>query len=274
MRWIVMMLAFALLGAGRAAAAAAEEPAGWQFEVVPYAWIPGTYGSIDVDGRTAHADTGPGELLSLVFKGDALAAGAYASARYDRFSVCVDAFGGFVKESIIEDVPTRFCTLSLGAKGDVRPVFLDVAFGYQLGEWALPERRRPVTLGVYAGMRYTHLGVDLSGAVGVNGGVQRNAAASDSFNWADPLIGVRWEVPLLDRLSLDFRGDIGGFHASSKLIWGIVSDVRYWMEWSPWGTQTWLGAGYRVLAFDHEFKGTNNANLQFRGPVVALGFVF
>jgi hypothetical protein len=274
MRRALLTLVCALISVGHAVAAEADEPAGWQFEVAPYAWIPGTYGTIDVRGRTAHADTGPGEILSLLFKGDALAAGGYFAARYDRWSAFLDAFGGFVKESIIEDVPTRFCTLSIGAKGTIHPLFVDVAFGYELGEWTLAQRSRPVSLGVYAGMRYTHLGVDLSGALGVNGGVQRNAAASDSFDWADPMIGVRWEVPLLDRLTLDFRGDIGGFHASSNLTWGIVSDLRYWMEWSPWDTQPWLGAGYRVIAFDHDFKGTNDADLQFRGPMMALGFVF
>ena len=31
----------------------------------------------------------------------------------------------------------------------LNPVILDVAAGYQLGEWSLPERQRPITLGVY-----------------------------------------------------------------------------------------------------------------------------
>ncbi len=274
MRGTAWALAMALLGLGATRAAATDDPPEWEFEVVPYMWITGTYGTVGVDGQTAHASTGPGQVLSLLFNGDAFAAGGYFGARYERWSVFLDAFGGFVNDSVTQDFPTRFCTLSIGATGKVRPVFLDVAFGYQLGEWAMPKRRRPITLGVYAGMRYTHLGIDLSGAVAVNAAVRRNAAASDSFNWADPMIGVRWEVPLLDRLSLDFRGDIGGFGASSELIWGLLGDLRYWVEWSPWSTRPWLGAGYRVLAFDHEFEGTNQADLQFRGPWVALGFVF
>ena len=64
---------------------------------------------------------------------------------------------------------------------------------------------------------------------GVSGGVHWSASAFQSWGWADPLIGFRWEVPVLDRLSLAFRGDIGGFGASSDLIWGIDSEVRYWL---------------------------------------------
>ena len=94
------------------------------------------------------------------------------------------------------------------------------------------------------------------------------------FDWADPLLGVRWEVPILDQLSLDFRADIGGFGASSKLIWGIVSGVRYWLTWHPWSLQPWLGAGYRVMAFDRDAGGADSLDLQFRGPYSGVGVLF
>jgi hypothetical protein len=55
-------------------------------------------------------------------------------------------------------------------------------------------------------------------AVSVNG-QQFNGNVSRVFDFADPMIGVRWGVPLLDRLSLDFRGDLGGLPTGSKLTW-------------------------------------------------------
>ena len=88
------------------------------------------------------------------------------------------------------------------------------------------------------------------------------------------MIGVRWEVPLLDSLSLDFRGDIGGFGASSELIWGLVGDVRYWLTWRPWSLEPWIGAGYRALAFDRSPSADANLDMQFRGPYLSLGFVY
>ena len=79
---------------------------------------------------------------------------------------------------------------------------------------------------------------------------------------------------MLDRLSLDFRGDIGGFGASSDLIWGLVGDVKYWLPWTPWAIQPWFAIGYRAVAFNRDFAGSNNIDLQFRGPTRGAGFVF
>ncbi len=79
---------------------------------------------------------------------------------------------------------------------------------------------------------------------------------------------------MLDSLSLDFRGDIGGLPTNNKLTWGIVGDARYWLGWQPFGARTWLEAGYRVVAYQRDFGGGNDLNLQLRGPLMALGFVF
>jgi len=117
-------------------------------------------------------------------------------------------------------IPTQLYTLSVAATGKLRFAMSDFALRYQLGRWSLAGRRRPFSLGVYAGTRYMYFNVKLSARGGVVGAVQQSASASNSWAWADPLIGVRWEVPVLDRLSLDFRGDIGGFGASSDLVWG------------------------------------------------------
>ena len=59
-------------------------------------------------------------------------------------------------------IPTRACTLHVGGTADLKPVLLDVAVGYQLGEWSLSERHRPITLGVYLGTRYTYVGTTLN----------------------------------------------------------------------------------------------------------------
>src|SRR5262249_60090736 len=138
----------------------------------------------------------------------------------------------------------------------------------------LPERQRPISLGVYLGTRYLHLGEELETSVGVVNGRSRSLSASDVINTANPLIGVRWEVPVLDSLSLDFRGDVGGLPVRSNLTWGIVGDVRYWLGWQPFGARTWLEAGYRVVAYQRDFGGGTDLNLQVRGPLLALGFGF
>jgi hypothetical protein len=255
-------------------ALAAEEPSKWQFEFNPYAWIPGTFGTVNVRGRTAVLDTTVKDTLDLATSGNAFAAGGYFSASYDRWSTFVDAFGGYLNESTAEKIPTRFCTLCVAATAKIRPVFVDFAVGYRLGQWSLPGRQRPLTLGVYAGTRYMHFGTNLSGSLGPVGGAIHSSDVAAVFNWADPMIGVRWEVPLVDRVTLHFRGDIGGFGVSSKLIWGLVGDARYWLPWRPWSIQLWLDAGYRAISFDRDFGEGNSIDLQFRGPFGGLGFLF
>ena len=254
----------------------ATAPSDWEFEVAPYAWITGTYGTIDVRDKTAHVSLTPLDLLEAVVDGDAIGAAAYASARWRRFSVFVDAFGGGAKSDQRVTVPTARCDIDVNAKVRVKEAIVDFGLGADVGRWVLAGRRRPLTLGVYAGMRYVHLGSHIESSTEVKElGLESRTNASVAFDWADPLIGVRFEVPLYDRLSLDFRGDIGGFGVSSDLIWGLVGDVRYWMEWNPKGIRPWWGLGYRAVAFDRGGRSSSDeADMQFRGPTAGLGFVF
>jgi hypothetical protein len=264
-----------MAAAAMEAAPPEEEPSPWQFEIAPYAWISGTAGDLAFAGRSLAVDTGPGDVLDLLFQGDAFAAGGYFGARYERFFGFLDAFGGFLRDGQREMIPTRFCTVSASARATVYPVLVDFAVGYQLGEWKLGKRLRPLSLGAYAGMRFTHFGVDIGTQAGVVGGFQgQGRAVERGFNWADPMIGLRGEIPVIDRLSFTFRGDVGGWGASSDLIWGVVGDLRYWPAWSLWSSQPWLGMGWRIAAFDHPFKGTNQADLRLSGPTAAAGFVF
>jgi hypothetical protein len=101
----------------------------------------------------------------------------------------------------------------------------------------MPERQRPISLGVYLGTRYLHLGQELEASVNIRS-LGRSASTFRVVNTADPIMGIRWEVPVLDSLSLDFRGDIGGRPTYSKLTWNIVGDVRYWLGWEPFGAKT------------------------------------
>src|SRR5262245_42669305 len=78
---------------------AAEEPPRWQFEVEPYLWLFGTFGTYEVLGRSASVDNTIGDTLTLLFDGDAFAGGGYFSVSHDRWSFFVDAFGGYAEES-------------------------------------------------------------------------------------------------------------------------------------------------------------------------------
>ena len=105
-------IALALLAPVLAAAAGEASPTATQaprfeFEVMPYAWIPGVHGSLKVKGVPVHVDVDPSDVLQLVFDGDGLAAAGYFSASWDRFTLFADSFGGYADANVDETVGQR-----------------------------------------------------------------------------------------------------------------------------------------------------------------------
>src|SRR5262249_59103247 len=93
----MMLAALALVVAASTTFAADEEPApGWQFDFMPYLWLPGAFGTVAVKGRTAHVHTTLGDSLTLLWHGDAFTFGGYLAARYDRWSFFTHAYRGFL----------------------------------------------------------------------------------------------------------------------------------------------------------------------------------
>ena len=285
---LVLLVLVGILGPTRTTAAAdapvAEAPAAdplatndtpskWEFEALPYLWLLGTFGSATVKGTTVQVDAPFSDVWDLMTGGNLFAGMGYFSLSYDRFSVFTDAIGGYAELSVNQTIPTQLCNLDIRARDKAKFVIADLAFGYRLGEWSLPGLKRPFTLGVYAGTRYVHLANKLHAIAGVSGGVQKSANVEDTINFADPMIGVRWSLPVLDSVTVDLRSDIGGFHVSSDLIWGLSGAVKYWLPWKPLGINPFLNVGYRVIAIDRG-SSSDNVNLQMRGPTVGLGFVF
>lgn len=279
MRWkirVAVGLAFLAI-ASPSVGGEQKPPPGWQFEVMPYLWIPGTFGTLEVKERTASIDVSVGDILDLLFDGNAFAIGSYFGARYGRYGAFVDAFGGFLDMPAQLSIPTRAGTLQVSGTTKVRPMILDVAISYQLAEWSLPERKRPLSLEMFLGTRYTYLGTELevsaafassSGAVELQG---NGRSVSKGLNLVAPMGGVHSEVPLFDGLSFNFRGDVGG---STALTWELLGELRYFLPWEPGDAQTWLDAGYRAVALKQDIGSASSVDLVFRGPVLGLGFAF
>src|SRR5262245_11717499 len=190
--WLLLLLLCSGLCVAQSEAVAEEEPVGWQFELMPYAWLPGTFGTVEIKGRTATVDTTVGDVLTLLWHGDAFTLGGYFGARYDHWNFFADAYGGFLNEDVLEQIPTRFHrTLQVGAELKLGPMIADIAAGYQLAEWRIPEWRRPISVGIYLGTRIVHLGTELDTQVGVVGGIQgKGRSFSHNTTTASPMIGL------------------------------------------------------------------------------------
>jgi len=275
---VAVAVAIGLVAVARVGRAAegdeAPPPSTWHFEAQPYGWLSGTFGRATVKGNALTIDVSPSDVYQLLEDGNAFSAAGYFALGYDRFSVFVDAVGGYAEVGVNETIPTPLCcSISIRARDEIKFVINDAALGYELGRWSLPGRKRPLTLGVYAGARSMWFSNKVSAKAGVVGGVQKAADVFDSFAWSDPLMGVRWSLPVWDPVSLDFRADIGGFGASSQLIWGIASAVRVWLPWHPLSVEPFMSLGYRVVDFDRS-SSAGDINLQYRGPTAGAGFTF
>ena len=123
MRWKnrVLGVTFVLLAAATASLAADAESSKWQFDVFPYGWLAGNYGTVTVKGNTAHINVTPSDLYGLLEDGKAFAGAGYFAASYDRFSVFVDSMGGYVSESVDEQIPTPLCCgISVRARARIK----------------------------------------------------------------------------------------------------------------------------------------------------------
>jgi outer membrane receptor protein involved in Fe transport len=87
------------------------------------------------------------------------------------------------------------------------------------------------------GARYWHLGSNLQFTPSLPG-----FDFSKSANWADPLMGARFQAPLGHRVLLTVLGDAGGWGAGAQLDYQIAGVLGFKL------TPKWtLDAGYRYL---------------------------
>ncbi len=86
--------------------------------------------------------------------------------------------------------------------------------------------------------------------------------------WADPVVGVRWNVPFADKWNLLLRGDVGVFGVGSDFTWQAVAMV----DWQPWKHAS-IDVGLRALAVDYE-TGSGSDRFKYDGTTwgPVLGF--
>jgi hypothetical protein len=109
--------------------------------------------------------------------------------------------------------------------------------------------------------------IDL-GPIELPGELLRGAHRSfdESWDWVDPILGLRTRIDLTDRLFVGLLGDGGGFGigSASHSTWQAAGVVG-WKLSERWS----LRAGYKAVAFDRD-----EIDLTFHGPVMAVGYRF
>ena len=270
-RLVAGWMAVALLWLPAVRAGAADDEGAWQFDVAaPYLWLPEEHGRIGLGPVSVPVDVDFDEIFNLMGKGDLLGgAGHFEAYNQDlHLALFFDATGSVVDaEAGLANVP--------GGKveADSSLVFLEWAAGYRIGPMPLDRAAtRKFWVEPFVGARYYHMGNGIE--------IRRNgvplADVSSSSDWADPILGIRWSLGLLEQLALRFRADIGGFGAGSELAWSLNSLFEYTLPWTILSAPLVAGAGYKVLDFDYESGGKPDKDIQlnFRGPLLGLGVRF
>ena len=210
---------------------------GWDFILTPYVWAVGQEGSVEIGRASGNVDASFGDILdSLDFGGMlALEFGQTGS----NLRMLLDGMYMRTKEDI--------------RGGDVestQEVYeIDTA-------WRMDKR---YTVDTLVGFRYTSIDSDIT---------LPNTFIGARASWVDPVIGARGSVPLFDKLSLDLRGDIGGFGLGSNFTTKLEADLS-------WRAFDWLSAsvGWRYMKVDYD-----DYQFEYRvaatGPIFALSFRF
>lgn len=223
----------------------APEEKEWWIRAAPYGWLTAIDGDVRIGRLSAPVDISMADTLEDL---DMAVMGVF-EAGWERWSIGLDVVYGKTSQDI-------------GGGGR-----LFRSFRFEQKQWLLTPfvtYRAIVTdnyhMDLVAGARITILEADLTGRF-VGGG--QTTAGSD-VEFIDPLIGIRGQADLTDKWSFRYYGDIGGFGASSDLVWQAFAGLGYDFTTSVSGV-----VGYRALGVDYE-KGRFAIDTVSHGPVIGL----
>ena len=246
-----------LMATGARAADATDDR--WQFELTPYLFASGLYGTTGTRGVTADVKMGFDDIV------EQLEAGLMGTAelRRGRWGLAFDALYFKLGD---QGAKSWRGPLGIGSlTGDLEVTttmhMYQLSAGYRVGQ------RIPVDL--IGAARYTKIDTELNLVVTTGGllpGGTRSLNAAES--WWDPVVGLRALVPLGERWSVLLYGDVGGFGVGSDLTYQAIAGVN-WQFSKHFSAK----AGYRYLYQDFEKDGFV-WDMAAHGPYLALGIRF
>jgi len=220
---------------------------GVRFTIAPYILAPSMNGNMTLRGIGVDVGVGPTDIfdnLKFGFMG-------YAELRTGRWGFAFDSI--YMNLERGAQVGTIFGPV--GARASVRQGMYEFTGQYRAAPW----------IDLLAGVRINHVSAEYEVTPG-------DLNDDESRTWADPLVGVRLQVPDTGRWLLAVRADIGGFGIGSKLAWQVYPTVGY--AFSDLFT---LAGGYRYLDMDYE-TGQGRERFAYdiatSGPFVGFAFKF
>ncbi len=236
----------------------------WRADLTLWSWMISVEGDQGVAGRVAQTSASFRDILRD--SDSVLAFSGRVELAYQRWGLFVD---GMYARLGADDVPT--------APGfpdvDITYEMALVDFGamYRLMDWqpglaAVDNPHRP-SLDLYAGGRYTDVGLDLDPS--------GRPTLHQGFDWIDPIVGAKLVLPLSRRFHIATNADIGGFGAGSDLTWSATAVLGY--DFTLWDNPMSLYLGYRAIGQDYSSgSGADRVvwDVVQHGPLLGLSISF
>jgi hypothetical protein len=263
----------------------------WQFSFTPYLWLPWISGDVVVKGRGFDVAVDPADLIThLDWPIIVPAWMSYAEARRGPLSLFNDIVWSSVSggTGFSREVSGRFATATFGGniKANYQIAIVEAGGAYTVWSQGMQGSPGSTAFDLYAGARYWHQDVDisgnltgtvaLSGPLGLTISGNRAIAKSGSVDWADPFVGVRLRQQLAPDQEFVLRGDVGGFDAGSQFSWQAIATYN-----SPLckmhGIPVDGYVGFRALSADFS-QGSGRSKFEFDnviyGPVIGATMSF
>lgn len=120
-----------------------------------------------------------------------------------------------------------------------------------------------ITVDIAAGFRW----FSTATAITLLPGILPGGTSSVDASWVDPLVGIRAQFAMTEKLSGTVFADYGGFRSDSE-TWQTMLAIDYNIN------ENWVArAGYRYISVDHEVNGTDFSFKQ-SGPIFGATYKF
>jgi hypothetical protein len=249
-RILLPIIVFCLIfGASNVFAGESAKEKNWNFSLAPlYLWM------VDMDGDMGIGpiDTGVNIPFEDIFDN-------LETVFTFHFEGLHRTNWGFLLDLSYIDINSSQSVGPLQLSIDFVSVLAEAGGYYRFGEG-------PHAFDVLAGIRYTKLEPDIIFTT------PPLPVFGKTFDWVDPIIGLRYRYDFNEKWLLHLRGDIGGFGVGSDSTWNVIGFI----QWKPWKYAGIL-AGYRALDQDYEDgSGADRFKYDMRlhGPVIALNFMW
>ena len=226
-------------------------PKDTEFRIGLPGWMAGLSGDVGVRGFVTEQDVS----FTKILKHLDMIASSSLYARYHRWEFFAD--GLYLKVSDTADLRG---ILFDSARVSLKQAFAESFIGYRLINC------EDGFLSVFAGDRWNYMQGDLRLFRGRRRIAGRHVAGE--IDWVDPAIGARGRRKLWKAVSLQAKGDVGGFGVASDLAWQVEGGLE--VQLTRW---IYSDIGWRYMKFDYTCGGVTNKT-DLNGPYIETGFNF